>query len=134
MSSSSSPFTLNPLFTVKDPLKEKLPPKYPELSPKIYEDESELTNKTSPPNIFELIYYNQNDYKSLPLRGWIKPCVKCHSRTGQTIIYAHPNVSRYQYVRLYICSECKKRYKTNLQTKCKPFVKHYIKKYQYFIP
>ena len=136
MSSENSYTTTNPLFGLTEKIKiklaEKLLPKRADLEPKIHHDENEFTKfHKNTTTIYEIKYYHQYEYKSLPLSGWIKPCVRCHTRTGSTVIYSHPRILKYQYFRLHICTPCKAKYKNNLLSKCKHLIISYLRTHQY---
>ena len=137
MNYKSSYFTNNSLYSLikRSTHKERLPPKpLSPLKPKIYFDETEFNKIHALPTIFELNYYKQHHHKSLPIGGWIKPCINCRMQTGSTFIYSHSRVTRYQHFRIYLCSPCIKQYNTELLTRTKQMLKYYIQTSKFFIP
>lgn len=107
---------------------------------KLYHDENKFI-KDNPlllSKIYEFHYYRQNEYKSLPSWGWIKPCISCMSNTGKTVIYRYPLKYRYRYFRLYICKDCYKKHKDStdsidLLERIKIYSKTYIDKNRFSV-
>ena len=118
---------------IRNPLFMMMGEAAPDLLPKIHHDENELSSQNST-TIYELLYYDPREHKSIPYNGWIKPCVRCHSNTSRTIVYAHPKPAHYQYFRIYICTPCKTFYKDSLLDKCTVYVANHIKQYRFFVP
>lgn len=46
-------------------------------------------------------YYNN---ESLPLNGWLKPCVNCYNITSKYVIFGYKN----QEIAISLCSKCSK--------------------------
>lgn len=130
MSCSDSYITKNPLLALTE---SGLPPKRPKLEPQICDNETEFIKSHKFTTIFELKYYDHHEHRSLPVSGWIKPCVKCRARTGSTVIYSHPNHIRYMHFRIHICASCKKKYDTTIIAKCKKFTDKHLGTCQYYV-
>lgn len=124
----------NPLCSLTtDYISEHLSTKSESLKDSIILDENEFIKSHTNTTIFELSYYDRRKYRTMPYNGWVKPCSRCHSRTSSTIIYCYPNITRYQYFRIYICRECQRHYPSNLLEKTRLFAGKYIRRCGYYV-
>lgn len=57
--------------------------------------------------------YNFDEYKTLPAKGWIKPCYICKTITSSFVIKKRKNIFTFN-LKFYVCPECikYKKYKT----------------------
>lgn len=98
------------------------------------EDNFLKANPSKMRKIYEFKYYENDEHNSLPLEGWIKPCVCCMSYTSTTIVYQYPLKVKYQYFRIHICHSCMRKNKLEFLERIKRYSLPYIKTLKYYKP
>ena len=137
MNSNCSYFQKNPLCGLTAKIKEKVrkrPPRPPQkskktvqftnplLSSELHKDENKFIRDHPKARIYDLKYYSQRSYRSLPITGWIKPCVECRAQTGSTVIFCDISNLMAQHFRIHICQECVKHHNNKLFAVCKKLI------------